>query len=814
MIIITDSESNLPYLEQVISAFNNKPEYQVKKFNWRKSTTKESIDRAIAKLDDDTFILIGSNLLRSYTGLRPVEWDIQPASIDPHVYAVPSLGYVVRRGNDIENFAKVLSAAMFVEDTGGKTVFSAEEIPVTNLEELKECIEHVKQTGLACFDFETYVPTDEYKDYEWYREGFTASLVSISPQPGIGYTIPLYHFESPFVVTDIPVIIKELEDHIFGNQDIRKMGWNTKYDMHVLRKIGIDKIEGRYDDGMLMLSVLNNARRNYRLEVVAGEVFPSSVGYSDEVHKYKWREVPLRVLGKYAATDTNITMMLCAMYEGQMDERDNLLYRNSVAPAMKTLQKIEYRGMWVDQDILDEGIAYASDMMNKIVEEMRQHPTVVRYQKERDAEDIKLAITQRRNKIDKWEKSDRNMQGHIDRVTQEIREIETGQRIVTEEINFGSPKQISALLYHQRGFGFPNLKRGSTSEDVLREIEDPSGFIDNLLLLRGIQKTTGTYLEGMKKRIVNGRIHTTFTQHVTATGRLSSRNPNLQNIPNVYRLKDEELITLVRYVKRAFVPPKDHHIVQFDLSQAELRVMAEFSKDTAMREAYARGQDLHATTAAANLNIPLEDFYKMDDGQIKDHRHRAKARNFGLIYLMSPQGYREYAKNNYGVELTNPEAFKEHDQFFRIYPGVRRYHKIYEAKGKKFGYVRNWYGRKYWMEHINSADPFLQNMDIRHAINYPIQGTSGEYMVLSLVMIDQRLGDDIDLVNTIHDSAMAYIKSDQLGYYVPIVVQSMEDNLSEELFDREWESLKMGVDVEISTESWVDLEEIDVKTLG
>lgn len=806
MTIITDSTDTEKYLQQVLEAFDEPPVYTLKVVNFRATTTKETLRRAAKKSEDKVVIFISSLALNIYYGVRPHQWDIQPDKAgDTTLYVVPTLGWVIRRNNDLNKFAKVISAAQVFEGTGGVGYEFAEEIPVTDLKTFKKAIREVLDTGVVCFDFETYTEGDS-KDYEWFRPDFHASLLSISPRPGVGYTIPLDHYENPMFPEDVEKIKKGLNKWIFNNPDIRKIGWNVKFDMHVAKKIGM-KLAGPYHDPMIMLSLVDNTRKSYQLKVVAGEVFPTTIGYEAEVGGYQWKEVPLDILGRYAANDTSITMQLAAWIEAQMEDRLRVLYRNLVAPATKVLQKMEYTGMYIDERVLDKGIAYADELEAKLDAEMRAVPEVVRFEEIERQNTIDKIINQEKAKIAKWQASDRATTHYEERSKQKIRDIKTGVIQVYDEINFGSYKQLKSLLYDSHGFGFNSLEK-TTNETVIKQLPDKSGFIDKLLLLRKINKAKGTYLEGIKKRLVDGKLHTTFTQHVTNTGRLSSRDPNLQNLPNIYRIQDPEIAELVNYVKASFVPPKDHLIMQFDLSQAELRFMAEFSQDETMVTAYKEGKDLHAVAAAANLNISLEEFYKLSEDEIKDHRFRAKARNFGLIYLMSPQGYREYAKNNYGIELTDKEAFKEHEMFFALYPGIRRYHKIYEAKAKKHGKVRNWFGRQRLFENIHSEDGYLQSMDIRAAINTPIQGTCGDYTTMCLVMLDLRLGSDIILVNSIHDSVLPYIHKSKLKRCAPIIMDTLNNLPVQDYFGKRWKTLQMKSDMEGSEKSWADMKEI------
>ena len=319
---------------------------------------------------------------------------------------------------------------------------------------------------------------------------------------------------------------------------------------------------------------------------------------------------------------------------------------------------------------------------------------------------------------------------------------------------------MGSLLYGAEGFGFEKpyvkAKRAeaeATGKEYLMELNDSTRFIDDLLLYRSIGKTLSTYLHGINDRLdANDRVHTSFLQHGTKSGRLSSQNPNLQNLTNVAKLTDPTAIEVVSMVKKPFIAPEGYTLCQIDYSQAELRIIASFAGETNMLDAYNAGIDLHALYAARMLKTDLDGFYKLDKADQKNWRTRAKAGNFGLIYGMSAEGLVHYAKNNYGVILSLKEATEMRNDFFAMYPRLLDYHDTYIAKGRKFGYVRTLYGRMRRVPQILDQNEYIRGMDERVAINSPVQGTAGEFTVFAISLLRNRLDPRVKFVNTVHDS--------------------------------------------------------------
>jgi len=725
---------------------------------------------------------------------------------------------------------------------------------------IRTAVQYVKQTGLAVFDFET-PKIDE--DKGTFKEGHHATMLSFSFQAGSGYVIPLEHKDSPFTSEYVrEKIMPYLKREIFENFEVRKVAHNLNYDAHICR-IYDTKLKGRLDDTMLMHHLYDETKR-HGLKGIIEELYPEYAGYDDDLKGFKWSDIPIKILAQYNATDTDLTYRLMVALESWLLEDIPVyrIYRNLTMAAFRPLFDAETRGMLIDPQFLSEAIRDVKILLQRAKTRLKDHKVVKRYtdfkaqevinstldeletkrselrkkevvsrdnkvivfmaalvsarsvgttrkkslkpymdDKEYDLEDVKIELIKKFTNVSVREKG----------YTEKIQQLKSGELLAYEGFNFGSWQQLEDLLYYSpNGFKFPTIT-GGTGKDIIKDLNDKSGFVDGLLNYRSLGKTLSTYLEGIYKRLDgDNRIHTSFKLHGTVSGRLSSANPNLQNVPNVAKLKDETLIHAVGLIKKSFVVPEGYTMFQYDYGQAELRTIASFAKETTMLEVYNNNLDLHAKTASEMMQVTLEEFYKLPKGEQKAGRSNAKAVNFGLIYGMSARGFMEYAKNSYGLILTLDEATKIRDTFFKTYPKLLTYHDTYIAKGKKYGWVRTLYGRRRRLPKIDDHDEYIASMDERAAINSPIQGTSGEFMVFAIALLHHRLDSRVKFVNTVHDSIIFYIPDNMIDYATKTVINTMENLPNKQYFNRELSNVGMTVDAEASKESWKDLKEIEL----
>lgn len=720
-----------------------------------------------------------------------------------------SLSYVARVQSKLVELAKDIDKAYCmaygIEQSHAVTKFYV----CTTIDDVLKVADFCVETGICSFDFETVtIGTRGTFDPSFY-----ATTLSITFQFGSGYVIPIEHFDSPFNKDEVVKIFEILDESIFSNPNVRKVAHNLNFDFHVLRLYGITRLAGRIDDTMLMHHLYDETDK-HGLKHLVSTFFPEAAGYDDDVSGLDWSSIPLQTLAQYNAADTDYTLRLLYLLESKLleDTRVYTIYRNLTMAAFRPLWEAEVRGMRVDRGFLLSAI---DDLKNTVEEQellLRNNKVVLRYEEAVRTSLVNAEIDIVSTKLDNWRASHRPGLKTEAKLVSKLSDLKSGVLSIYSGINFGSWQQLEKLLYyHEAGFSFHTIG-GGTSKDIIVDLPDDTGFVSNLLLLRSLKKILSTYLIGIRDRLDdNDCVHTTFKLHGTVSGRLSSANPNLQNLPNIAKLKDDKAIYAVGLVKSCFVPPNNHHIVQLDYSQAELRIIADFANESNMLDAYLNDKDLHSQGAAHMLGISYEDFMDLTKTERKEPRTRTKARNFGLIYGMGASGFQDYAKNNFGIILTEEEAEHERDSFFELYPGLLDYHELYKEKARNFGWVRTLYGRRRRLPNIHSDEDYKLSMDERAAINSPIQGTAGEFTLFAIALLYRRLDPRVLFVNTVHDSIIFYIPDDILIQSISDIAYTMENLPNELYFNTNLNKLSMKVDAEVSAKSWKDLEEVSIK---
>ncbi len=630
--------------------------------------------------------------------------------------------FVERVRTQVTPYANDLMRAWNI--TTGKTsgIGKTNVVLVDTEEKFYELLKHVVDTGEFCFDFET-------TGLDVNADGFAATVLSVAFQHGGAWIIPLSHKDSPFTEVQTHAFMNTLRTRVFMNPNIRKTGHNLKYDLRVAWKLyGINDWCGRMDDTMLMKHLYDDTTPN-GLKDIVGQYFPAFAGYEDEVGRYQWNDVPFNVLIEYAACDTDLTFRIRTFLEERLlkDMKLYRLYRNLSMGLLPVLTDIEMRGILIDRKKLIKNIGRAEELIDAKIKKLQRYPEVravskVAVERAKEKEIAKIRETLATIKPLK----DGGKGARETKLRGRLTGLKSGAlQVDVEAFNFNSPPQLGELLYTKAGFGYKEVwddqKKGparKTDKDTLTRFEDPSGFITDLLTLRSLTKVKSTYLVGILERLDReDMLHSTYLQHGTFTGRLSSRDPNLQNIPDPGRVKWEEAQQVSAFVKNAFIVPEGFTMLQVDYSQAELRLMAMYAGETTMLEAYANGEDIHALTAAKLNGMTLEKFKSLDPDKMKTLRYHAKAGNFGLIYGMSAEGFKEYAQNDYGIIMSLEEATRIRNTFFRTYPGILDYHDLYVAKAQKFGYVRTFLGRMRHTPDIHDPNEFKRAMDERVAVN-------------------------------------------------------------------------------------------------
>jgi len=289
----------------------------------------------------------------------------------------------------------------------------------------------------------------------------------------------------------------------------------------------------------------------------------------------------------------------------------------------------------------------------------------------------------------------------------------------------------------------------------------------------------------------------------------NSETPNLQNITTHVKIKHPFVEEVTTSVKKCFLVPKGYTLINWDFSQAELRMIADLANEVNMIAAYKAGVDLHKLTASKLMKITLEEFLQLPKVEQDEWRQKAKAANFGLIYGQSAEGFKDYAKNTYGVKMNLKEAIEIHTAFFVAYPAILQYHEDYINKQKQHGCVRTVFGRRGRYPDVDSVDDFLRGNAERELVNFPVQGSNGENTVFALALLERRLPKSVQLVNTVHDSIMAYVPDRLVPYVVKVGIDTCVNTPMLRFFGKQMKHLSMAVDAQFSKTNWKALENWD-----
>ncbi len=773
------------------------------------------IDLFLSVGDVDVIMTIGEKALNAVTDLRGITkyaGTIQEASGIP-VVPIVSPGFVDHNPNYLRKFAEDVLVAYHISIGIKKEEVGNQYKTVTDMVTLAEVITYIKQTGYCSFDFETTELTDKVTfDPEFY-----CTTLSLSFQQGSSYVIPLFHEESPFDNIQLNTIFMELEKHVFGNPNITKVGHHVKFDMHCLAWCGIRSFRGPYHDTML-LHQLYDENLSHKLKDIVRDFFPRFANYEKAIKK-DWAHIPLVDLVRYNALDSDLTFRLYWVLTNILmkDDRLYLMYRNLTAAATKAFFRTEETGMLVDKDFLTESIRNVEKLIEDQESIMRMQTAVTKFEAFKTEQFRLNTIDTLSNKLEKLQATEfksktaqLNNQKKIEDLIVQIDGLKSGTVAVEPQfVNFNSPEQLKELLFSKEGFNFdkPSDSYGtsdSTGADNLDHIKDKSGFIEQLMIIRQLKKIVSTYLVSILDKLDDDHyIHTNFNQHVAKTGRLSSDKPNLQNI--ITRTKYKVVEDSVALVKKSFIVPKGYTLVQADYSQMELRIMAHYAQEPAMIEAYRNNYDLHEITAANSRGFTIEQYRALDPKLYKQYRFEAKAENFGFIYGISPEGFKEYARTTYSLNISLKEAERRREAYFKKYPNLLKYHKMYKDKAKQFKYVRTFFGRKVHLPDIDSINSGVRGHAERNAINSPIQGTSGEMTIWAFALLSNRLRPEVLMVNEVHDAIYFYIPDNLVEESILLIRETMEKLPLKLYFDKDIDSLPIKVDFESSKKSWKDV---------
>lgn len=568
--------------------------------------------------------------------------------------------------------------------------------------DLNRWVEKLKQAKLFALDTET-----DNLDY------MAANLVGISfaLENGEAAYLPLQldYLGAPKTLEKTTALT--LLKPVLENPAIQKVGQNFKYDLTIFARNGID-VQGVAFDTMLESYVLNSTGRHNMDDLAKRYLGHQTISFEEIAGKGKnqltFNQIPLEKAAEYAAEDADVTMKLQQVLWEKLSKEPTLekLFKEMELPLLGVLSRMERRGVLIDSDAL---FLQSNEIANRL--------------------------------------SELEEQAYV---------------LAGQPFNLASTKQLQEILFDK--LGLPVIQKTpkgapSTNEEVLEELAFSHELPKVLVEHRGLSKLKSTYTDKLPQMVnpQTGRVHTSYHQAVTATGRLSSSDPNLQNIP----IRNEE----GRRIRQAFIAREGFTVVAADYSQIELRIMAHLSQDQGLINAFTQGKDIHRSTAAEIFGVALDEV-------TSEQRRNAKAINFGLIYGMSAFGL----SRQLGIGRADAQSYM--DLYFKRYPGVQTFMHDIREKAKAQGYVETLFGRRLYLPDINSSNGMRRKAAERVAINAPMQGTAADIIKRAMIQLDQKLQNDPDIamIMQVHDELVFEVRSEKVEFYSKLIKTHMESS--------------------------------------
>ena len=623
---------------------------------------------------------------------------------------------------------------------------------IKSFSQVKRLVKACLKTGIASVDFETNAEGI-------YNKTFKPTILSVTFQVGSGVSIPLCHheYENPHWKR----WLKYFGRKVVENPNITKVGWNLKFDLQIFELYGI-YVRGTVLDGMLMKYLLNEEKPN-DLKSMVRRYLPEHGDYekAEKFDKIPWDKKPLEPLCKYGCQDTDYTLRLAMFFESKLIEIGMYpLFRHLIMPASRVLQHAEKTGLYLDRKFNQELLESYKPKIEQATSNCLNLPRVKKFSRwlvqeriskylasiESELEDLDYHNPKDARKIASREQKISNIRAGVFTTKKELE--------LTREVNLGSTIDLPLLLYSEKGFKFPIIKytkdkktnrdtdKPSTDEDTLVElrltVKDPESpkaiFLDNLLELRGLKKMYTTYIEGWHDKVQDDdRIHGQFKIIGTTSGRLSSSEPNLQQIPKT---------SVDANIKKQLVAPKGKLYMALDYSQAELRIMAHLSGDETYLEAFAKGQDPHLAIAAKKYGVSYEEAYKAySDEQHPDHnlwknrRKQAKQICFGIIYGIQKKLLAvKLSDPKAGIIVTPDEAQQQLDEFFYEHPKIKKFMINQEKVLIKHGYIKSLFGRKRRLPQVYSDNEQEAAYAVRLSVNMPCQSAASDMNLFASIL--------------------------------------------------------------------------------
>lgn len=623
---------------------------------------------------------------------------------------------------------------------------------IKSFSQVKRLVKACLKTGIASVDFETNAEGI-------YNKTFKPTILSVTFQVGSGVSIPLCHheYENPHWKR----WLKYFGRKVVENPNITKVGWNLKFDLQIFELYGI-YVRGTVLDGMLMKYLLNEEKPN-DLKSMVRRYLPEHGDYekAEKFDKIPWDKKPLEPLCKYGCQDTDYTLRLAMFFESKLIEIGMYpLFRHLIMPASRVLQHAEKTGLYLDRKFNQELLESYKPKIEQATSNCLNLPRVKKFSRwlvqeriskylasiESEFEDLDYHNPKDARKIASREQKISNIRAGVFTTKKELE--------LTREVNLGSTIDLPLLLYSEKGFKFPIIKytkdkktnrdtdKPSTDEDTLVElrltVKDPESpkaiFLDNLLELRGLKKMYTTYIEGWHDKVQDDdRIHGQFKIIGTTSGRLSSSEPNLQQIPKT---------SVDANIKKQLVAPKGKLYMALDYSQAELRIMAHLSGDETYLEAFAKGQDPHLAIAANKYGVSYDEANKAySDEQHPDYklwknrRKQAKQICFGIIYGIQKKLLAvKLSDPKAGIIVTPDEAQQQLNEFFQEHPKIKKFMINQEKVLIKHGYIKSLFGRKRRLPQVYSDNEQEAAYAVRLSVNMPCQSAASDMNLFASIL--------------------------------------------------------------------------------
>lgn len=585
--------------------------------------------------------------------------------------------------------------------TRESTIDQSQYQTILSKELLREWIEKLSNCEIFALDTETTS-----------LNIIAAELVGISfaTEPGVAAYLPLTHrYPGAPEQLDQAWVLEQLKP-VLENENIGKIGQNIKYDRSIFKNVGIE-LQGVEFDTMLESYVSNSIGNRHDMNTLAKKFLDHEcISFETIAGKGKkqltFDQIDLDIAATYAAEDADVTLQLHHTLWPELEKQEGPkgIFKDIEMPLVAVLSEIEHRGVLIDSEFL-----------------------------RKKSHDFGLRIIELEKKA---------------------------YELADQPFNLASPKQLQEILFEK--MGLPVLKKTpkkqpSTAEEVLVQLALDYPLPKVIMEYRGLSKLKSTYTDKLPLAVQekSGRVHTSYHQAVAATGRLSSSDPNLQNIP----VKTSE----GRSIREAFIAPDGYKILAADYSQIELRIMAHLSQDSGLLQAFSEGLDVHSATAAEVFDTEL-------DSVTSEQRRHAKAVNFGLIYGMSRFGL---AKQ---LNITNDEAAHYIDTYFTRYPDVGTYMETTKEKAKDLGYVETLFGRRLYLPEINASNGMRRQAAERTAINAPMQGSAADIIKIAMIDIHQWIKSekpDCFMVMQVHDELVFEVAEDKVDEYQKVIEELM-----------------------------------------